>query len=281
MNKWNLIVDVAECHNCNNCFLACKDEHVGNDIPGYSAPQPLHGHKWINIQSRERGSWPIVDTTYVPTMCNHCDDAPCVKQGEGAVEKRADGIVIINPQKAKGRKDLVDSCPYGAIWWNEEHDVPQSWTFDAHLLDQGWKEPRCVQSCPTAALKSVKVSDAEMKAIIQAENLVPLRADLNTAPRVHYKNLGTFTSLFVAGEVVAHIDGVEECLSGATATLDKDGKNLGTITTDAFGEFKIDGLNPDIGKCELTISHPQYGATTIEITLDDQCIVTDTIQLTN
>ena len=23
---WGLIIDVARCHDCNNCFLACKDE---------------------------------------------------------------------------------------------------------------------------------------------------------------------------------------------------------------------------------------------------------------
>ncbi len=69
---------------------------------------------------------PMIDIAYVPTMCNHCDDAPCVAKGGGAVTKRDDGIVLIDPEKAKGRKDLVDACPYGHIWWNEEHQVPQA-----------------------------------------------------------------------------------------------------------------------------------------------------------
>ena len=30
--KWNLIVDVARCDNCRLCFLAVKDEYIGNDI---------------------------------------------------------------------------------------------------------------------------------------------------------------------------------------------------------------------------------------------------------
>ena len=49
MNKWNMIIDVAECTNCNLCTLAAMDEYVGNDFPGYSAPMPRHGHKWIDI----------------------------------------------------------------------------------------------------------------------------------------------------------------------------------------------------------------------------------------
>jgi Fe-S-cluster-containing dehydrogenase component len=28
MKKWNLIIDIEKCEDCNNCFLACKDEHV-------------------------------------------------------------------------------------------------------------------------------------------------------------------------------------------------------------------------------------------------------------
>ena len=40
MKEPYLVIDVAQCENCNNCFLACKDEHVGNDWPGYAAPQP-------------------------------------------------------------------------------------------------------------------------------------------------------------------------------------------------------------------------------------------------
>ena len=40
-NKWNLIVDVALCDNCRLCFLAVKDEYVGNDFPGQVINAPL------------------------------------------------------------------------------------------------------------------------------------------------------------------------------------------------------------------------------------------------
>ena len=44
----------------------------------------------------------MIDIAYVPTMCNHCDDAPCIKAAQnGAIAKREDGIVIIDPVKAK------------------------------------------------------------------------------------------------------------------------------------------------------------------------------------
>ena len=74
MKKWNPIVDVGLCHNSNNCFLAVADEYQRNEHPGYSAEMPLHGHHWINIKKNERGSAPMVDVAYLPTMCMHCDD---------------------------------------------------------------------------------------------------------------------------------------------------------------------------------------------------------------
>ena len=188
MSKWNMIVDVAKCMNCHNCTLSNKDEHVGNRFPGYAAPQPLHGHSWIKIERYVRAEDTMVDVTYRPTMCNHCDNAPCLKAGGDAVKKRDDGIVIIDPDKAKGRRDLVESCPYGAIWWNEAENVPQIWIFDAHLLDQGWSQPRCVQSCPTNTFKAIKVEDEEMRAIAVRENLQRPREELGTEPRVYYKN---------------------------------------------------------------------------------------------
>ena len=281
MKKWNLIVDIAECHNCNNCFISCKDEYVGNEIKGYSVPQPLHGHKWINILSKERGHFPTMDVVYVPTMCNHCDDAPCIKQGDGAVRKRDDGIVIIDPEKAVGRKDIVDSCPYGAIWWNEEHSVPQAWTFDAHLLDRGWQAPRCVQSCPTGALRSVKVTDAEMAAILNDEELEEFRPDLETKPRVFYKNLYRYNKVFVAGEVLGSLNGIIDCVANARIDLYLNEARLASTETDEFGEYKIDGLDAKSGTCELRISHNRFSTKTISIALDEQSIVVDSVLLDN
>ena len=45
MKQWYMVIDVRWCHDCNNCFMSCKDEHVGNDWPGYTAAQPRHGHR--------------------------------------------------------------------------------------------------------------------------------------------------------------------------------------------------------------------------------------------
>jgi Fe-S-cluster-containing dehydrogenase component len=257
MAKWNLIVDVARCDNCRLCFLAVKDEYVGNDFPGYSAAQPGQGHAWLDIRRKERGAYPLVQARFMPVMCNHCDDAPCMKAAQGAaVRKRPDGIVIIDPEKAKGQKQIVDACPYGAISWNEEKQIPQAWPFDAHLLDLGWTRTRAEQACPMSVFRTIKVEDAEMQRIRAEEGLEVLEPQLGTRPRVYYKNLHMITKCFVGGTVVQHVEGVEECAAGVLVVLEKDGREVGRATTDAFGEFTIDRLEPNSSGYLLKAASP-------------------------
>jgi Fe-S-cluster-containing dehydrogenase component len=254
MKKWNMVIDVAECTNCNLCTLATMDEYVGNDWPGYSAPMPRHGHKWIDILQKERGQVPMIDIAYVPTMCNHCDDAPCLKAGGGAVRKRDDGIVIIDPAQAKGRKDLVDACPYGHIWWNEEHQVPQIWTFDAHLIDQGWEQTRGHQACPTGAMRAIKIADDEMEKMARDEGLEVMKPELGTKPRVYYRNLWRYTTCFIGGTVSAQTSGAVDCVEGASVRLMKDGRCVGEMKTDNYGDFKFDRLAEGSGRYAVEVA---------------------------
>ena len=255
MKKWNMIIDVAECTNCNLCTLATMDEYVGNDWPGVAAPMPRHGHQWINILQKERGQVPMIDIAYVPTMCNQCDNAPCMKADKsGAISKRDDGIVIIDPVKSKGRKDLVDACPYGHIWWNEELQIPQAWPFDAHLLDQGWQQTRGHQACPTGAMRAIKLEDDEMARMARDQALEVMRPDLGAKPRVYYKNLWRFTKCFIGGSVSADVNSAIDCVEGATVRLLKDGATVAETTTDNYGDFKFDRLNENSGRYVVEIS---------------------------
>jgi Fe-S-cluster-containing dehydrogenase component len=255
MKKWNMLIDVAECTNCNLCTLAAMDEYVGNEWPGYAKPMPKHGHKWINILQKERGQVPMIDVAYVPTMCNHCDDAPCMQaDSTGAIRKRDDGIVLIDPEKAKGRKDLVDACPYGHIWWNEEHQVPQIWPFDAHLIDQGWDKTRGAQSCPTGAMRALNVEDDEMARMAREEGLEVMKPELASRPRVYYRNLWRYTKCFIGGTIAAEAGGVVDCIEGARVRLVKDGRMVAETASDNYGDFKFDRLDEGSGPYLVEIS---------------------------
>jgi Fe-S-cluster-containing dehydrogenase component len=271
MQKWNMIIDVAECTNCNLCTLATMDEYVGNAFPGYAAPMPRHGHKWINILQKERGQAPTIDIAYVPTLCNHCDDAPCIKAAkDGAIKKRDDGIVIIDPVKAKGQKQLVESCPYGHIWWNDELDLPQHWPFDAHLIDQGWQQTRGQQSCPTGAMKALKVEDEVMTSMAADQGLELIRPDLAaTRPRVWYRNLWRYTKCFIAGSVSAEQSGVVDCVEGAKVRLMKDGRAVAETASDNYGDFKFDRLDEHSGAYTVEIEAPGGRRKTVEARLGE------------
>lgn len=269
MKKWHMIIDVAKCHDCNNCFLSCKDEYVDNDFPGYSVPQPWHGHRWMNIMRKERGQYPIIDVAYLPVLCMQCDNAPCIKTAkDGAIYKRPDGIIIIDPVKAKGQKNVINACPYGAIWWNEELEVSQKCTFCAHLLDDGWTKTRCVQSCPTGALSVHHVEDAETQEIIKTEKLEVYQPEHKTSPRVYYKNLYRFSRCFIGGSVAVRVDGKDECAEGANVTLlNTANEKVSECVTDNYGDFKFDDLEENSGRYMLQIAYAGYDTKTIEVDL--------------
>jgi NAD-dependent dihydropyrimidine dehydrogenase PreA subunit len=194
----------------------------------------------------------------------HCDDAPCVT-ADGAVHKREDGLVIIDPVKAKGRKEIIATCPYGVIYWNEELGLPQKCTGCAHLMDDGWAETRCTQVCPTGALKLVMAEDADMAAKAASEGLEPLKVDLDTAPRVWYKNLHRWMKSFLGG-TLAYKD-TDDCVEGATISLLAGGAKLCETTSNNYGDFICDGLEP--GTYELSISLAGYKPLTKTVELKE------------
>jgi Fe-S-cluster-containing dehydrogenase component len=230
-------MDVAKCHDCNNCFIACKDEHADNDWSPYTSAMPWHGHRWMNIERRERGENGRVDAAFLPKPCMQCGDAPCAKANPAFVQTREDGIVLFDLEKGAGQ-NIADTCPYDAIYYNDEKKVSQKCTFCAHLLDNGWAEPRCVHSCPTGALSFHTAEPAEFAKKIAEDGLAPYHAELGTKPHVWYKNLHRFTKNFIAGQILA--DG--ECAEGIVVKLEGGGVNAAQ-TTDAFGEYKFDGLD--------------------------------------
>jgi Fe-S-cluster-containing dehydrogenase component len=266
MAKYGLAVDVEKCTGCYSCFLACKDEYVGNDYLPFSVAQPNTGQKWMRIDEITQGSDSKVKVDYIPIMCQHCADAPCIKPGnDGAVYRRADGIVIIDPVKAKGRKEIADSCPYGVIFWNETLQLAQKCTLCAHMIDAGEKTVRCAETCPTQALVFGDMDDpkSEISLMLKAkaggvENYKP---EFGTKPIVKYISL---PKPFIAGEVL--LAGKEgECIQGAKVTLQSKADNKVMATeTDFLGDFEFKGL---VTGAEYTLRAEYKGYCAKEITV--------------
>ena len=181
---------------------------------------------------------------YTSIPCMQCENAPCIEASlDGAVYRRADSIVIIDPEEAQGQRQIVNACPYRIIYWNEEKNIPQKCTFCAHLLHQGWKEPRCVEVCPTKALVfgDVNDPDGEISKTIAAAKGKPevLHPEYELIPNVKYIGV---PRRFVAGEVVLR-DRKDECAVGVKVVLSSKGTADRVTETDNYGEFEFEGLD--------------------------------------
>ncbi len=268
MKKWYMIFDVDRCTNCRNCFISVLDEYAENEHEGYSKPIPRSGMHLLDINTYEHGTAPDMSVAYVPVTCNNCENAPCVRASEdGAVYKRPDGIVVIDPEKSKGQKSIVKTCPYGRIWWNEGEEVPQLWTFDAHLLDNGWAHPRMVDACPTNAIEAVKTTPENMKARVQSENLDTLNPEFRTKPTIYYKNLDKALKCFVVGSVIGEKAGTMDAIEGVEVKLLKDGAELQRTVTDSFGDFRFAGLSSEKENYVVKVRHDELGPLQAEVTL--------------
>lgn len=251
-----MVVDIDKCNGCYNCQLSCKDEHVVNDWSPIAKPQPDTGHFWYKITEIVQGSVPKVRVRYMHDLCQHCDDPPCIPVCKSkAIYKRDDGAVIIDPEQCRGTRDCIGACPYEAIYFNADLNISQKCTRCAHLLDNGWAEPRCVQSCPTGAL--VYGEESELRELIaKAEVLKPER---KTGPHVYY--IGLPNKYFIAGEVYDPDE--DECLEGATVTLaDANGNETASLRTDQFGDFWFERREP--GRYALKIEKAGYVAKSID-----------------
>lgn len=263
------VVDISRCTGCYNCQLACKDEHCGNDWSPYAKAQPMTGQFWARVEQKTCGSIPKVKVNYTPTFCNHCENAPCMAAAEnGAVYRRPDGLVIIDPEKAVGQKQIAEACPYGAIYWNEELELPQKCAGCAHLLDNGAKLPRCVEACPTDA---IRFGDEEELAELLPGAAV-LKPETGCHPHVYYRNV---PGQFVGGLVYDPEE--EEVVIGAKCRLTNGGKTWFAVSDD-FGDFWFRDL--PMGFYRLVIEAEGYQPWVMEKIDARECVNLGDIALT-
>lgn len=217
------MVDVAKCSGCYNCQIACKDEHCENDWAPYAAPQPHSGQFWCQMNQKEHGQISKVRVEYWPIFGGQnpaiADYAPEV------LMDREDGLQVILPEKAKGRRDIAEK--FTGVYFNEELDIPQACTGCAHLVDEG-KLPHCVDLCATGALRFGEREEFADE-IEKAETLC---ADGEGIPRVYYLNR---PHLFIAGDVWDPVD--NEIVEGAEVVLTMPNGEIRKTETDDFGDF--------------------------------------------
>lgn len=260
MVKKVFLIDVARCNGCHNCQIACKDEHCGTNWLPYAKEQPDTGQFWCKVEQTVHGTVPKVNMTYVPKIGAQ-DEAVRAYAGD-VLMPREDCLIVIDPEKATGRKDISDK--FEGVFWNEELQIPQGCTGCAHLLDDGWTVPRCVDACATEALRFGD-EDELAEVLAGAEKLTP-------TSNVYYLNL---PKRWVAGQVVDELH--DEVVIGATVTLrSASGEEL-TTATDEFGDFwfrQIEG-----GVYHLKVEGGDYVARELDVDCTEDDVNTGRISL--
>ena len=192
MSKYGMVMDLDRCIGCNACVIACKVEH--------NTPKGLN---FTKILEQEIGAYPDVKRQFLPVMCNHCDDAPCIDvcPTKATYARDEDGIVLVDWDKCIGCGACVLACPYdqrfqvfdertpfpGSVAEFARPDVKRVDTgaiakcdFCYHRIDEN-REPACVEVCPTNARI---FGEADQLADEQSWTLLP---EKNTKPTVFYK----------------------------------------------------------------------------------------------
>lgn len=194
-----MVIDLKRCIGCYGCQIACKAEN---------GTRP--GTLWARVFRQESGAYPRVRRLALPLLCMHCGDAPCLQVcPTGATQKRADGIVVIDPEKCVGCRYCMMVCPYGARYYQtggrayfsddgltpfeeikyQEHPtgVVEKCDFCLHRLEEGL-EPACVANCMAKARIFGDLDDpeSEVSRLIRQEGGFQLHPELGTDPSVYY-----------------------------------------------------------------------------------------------
>ncbi len=187
-----MVMDLDKCIGCHACTVACKSEN-GVAIGGSRT----------RVLEQEHGTYPDTSRFFLPLMCNHCEDAPCIKACPNkAIIRKDNGLVDINKDKCSGFQVCVSACPYGAIYINPDQAPDENveaypsrtvlkadkCNFCAERLAEGL-EPSCSNTCPTDARIFGDLADPNSKVsqLVKGEKLTGLLMEEGTQPQVYYK----------------------------------------------------------------------------------------------
>ncbi|KAA3616862.1 MAG: 4Fe-4S dicluster domain-containing protein [Calditrichaeota bacterium] len=187
-----MVMDLEKCIGCNACSVACKAEN-GVALGGFRT----------KVLEKETGEYPNTKRFFLPMMCNHCKDAPCIPAcPNDAISQLKNGIVDIDKEKCQGFQLCIKACPYGAIYINPDESPnvdmanypsrafakADKCNFCKPRVDEGL-EPACSDTCPTGARIFGDMSDekSEVYNIVKNEHLSGLLEKEGTGPQVFYR----------------------------------------------------------------------------------------------
>lgn len=167
--KYGMVLDMSKCIGCYSCVVSCKMCYGTRPGVDYNAVKKVEWNDYPNARQH-----------YLPTMCMHCEDAPCVKAcPTGATTQTPEGVVIMDYETCIGCGACVEACPYGQRHLvtddetnyegavapyeeesNERLNVVEKCTF-CYARVQNGAEPMCASLCPAQCRIFGDVNDPE------------------------------------------------------------------------------------------------------------------------
>ena len=221
--KWGLGIDLNACTGCSACVVACYAE---NNIAVVGKEQCSKGREmsWLRIERYHDGSAEELQVSFLPMMCQHCNNAPCEPVCPVyATYHNEEGLNAMIYNRCVGTRYCSNNCSYKVRRFNwYEYDLPEpmQWQLNPdivkrslgvmekctfcvqrineakdHAKDLGRKvedgeiQPACVQGCPTKALVFGNLNDPDSEVSRWGRDgraYKVLDHHINTQPSVSY-----------------------------------------------------------------------------------------------
>jgi len=201
---WAMIIDVEKCIGSGRCVQACKlengvpmdDTHFRTWVERYEIDPDDPDHPHVTSPNGGFDGFPDPPkpgwkTFFVPKMCNHCADSPCVQVCPvGATFQTRDGVVLVDKDYCLGCRYCVQACPYGTRFIDPRTHTADKCTLCYHRITKGL-EPACVEVCPTGArmLGDLKNPKDPIHEFLRTHVVHVLKPQMATHPKAFYNGL--------------------------------------------------------------------------------------------
>ena len=199
---WGMTIDISKCIGCGNCVRACAAE---NGVPKgfyrtwverYYVKGGDMEHPVVDSPDGAINGFPILNrpaakSFFVPKLCNHCKDSPCVQACPvGATYDSPDGVVLVDEKYCVGCRYCIQACPYGCRYLHPTKHTADKCTLCYHRISKGLTTA-CCEACPTGArqLADFKNPKDPVHEFLKVNDVQVLKPHMATGPKVFYNHL--------------------------------------------------------------------------------------------